>query len=202
MKKRLSALLIITALLFSSLTFSSFASAAVPKAVTYYTTQSTHLYKDKKGSKVIRTLPTNAKLYLRYKPSKGFIRVTYSKTAGYINVRDLSKSRFATYKDFEGSWYLGNKTKHIVYQIMITNSGIFYNDDPETVAGFVKLSDIVVKNNTLYLNHVTLRGDGTQTFGKLTQTLKLNTKNGKKVLVVSKPSNEEISGFQGAGIRK
>jgi hypothetical protein len=202
MKKRFSAFLIIAALLISSLGFSSFVSAAAPKDITYYTTQGTHLYKDKKGSKVIRTLPTNTKFYLRHKLAKGYYHVTYNKTSGYLNIKDLSKSRFATYKDFEGSWFLGNVNAHVKYQVLITKDYIYYNYYPEALIGAVKSNEVVVKNNTLYLKNVTLHGDGTQTFGRLTQSIKLSKKNGKKVIVLSQPSNKEISGFQGTGISK
>jgi hypothetical protein len=204
MNRHFSAFLIITTLIVSSLGFSSFASAAAPKTVTYYTAQGTQLYKDKNGAKAIKTLPTNTKLYLQRKPAKNFYRITYGKTTGYITIKNLSKTRFATYKDFEGSWYFGNKTKHVKYQIMITKSGIDYNYSPEAMVGYIKFHDLSVNNNTLQINHATLHsdGDGTQTWGELTQTLKLSKKDGKIVLVASKPTNKEISGFQGIGVRK
>jgi hypothetical protein len=200
MKRNFSSFLIIVALFVSCFGFSSFASAATPKAVTYYTTQGTHLYKDKKGKKAIRILPTNTKFYLRHNPEKGYYHVTYSRTSGYINVTNLSRAKYTTYKDFEGSWILGNVNTHLKYQVLITKDYVYYNYYPEEAIGAVKSNKAVVKNNTLYFNNVMLQGDGTQVFGKLTQSIKLSKKNGKKVIVLSQPSNKEISDFHGTGI--
>lgn len=202
MKKRLSAFLLIATLIISFFNIPSFASAASSKTITYYTTQGTRLYKEKNGTKEIKTLPTNTRLYLRHKPENGYYRITYGNTLGYINVKNLSTSRFATYKDFEGSWYFGNKSKQIKYQIMITKSGIYYNYSPQAVKGHITFHDLSVKNNTININHATLHGDGTQTWGKLTQSIKLIKKNGKTTLFVSKPNNKEISEFHGIGLQK
>ncbi|MCO7127408.1 hypothetical protein NIE88_16705 [Sporolactobacillus shoreicorticis] len=151
---------------------------------------------------MIQDLPTNTKFYLRHKPAHDLDRVTYHKTVGYINVANLSKSRVATYKQFEGSWYFGKKSTYTMYQLLITKNYIYYNLHPVALAGAVKSSQAVIKNNILYLNKVTLRGDGTQTFRKLTQTLKLEKKNGKKILIASKPDNVEISHFHGIAVGK
>jgi hypothetical protein len=128
--------------------------------------------------------------------------VTYGKTSGYINVKDLSKSRYATFKDFKGSWFLNKTSKHSQYEVLITKNHIYYNYYPNALIGAVKLNQAVIRNNTLILKNVTLRGDGTQVWGKLTQTLKLTERNGKKILVVSKPSNKEISNFHGTALKK
>jgi hypothetical protein len=202
MRKNFSSFLLIATLIISLFNFSSFASAAASKTITYYTTQGTHLYKEKNGTKEIKTLPTNTRLYLRHKPENGYYRITYGSVTGYINVKNLSKSRFATYKDFEGSWYFGNKSKNIKYQIMITKSGIYYNYSPQAVKGHITFQDLSVKNNTIKIIHATLHGDGTQTWGKLTQSIKLSKKNGKTLLFVSKPNNKEISEFHGISLRK
>lgn len=201
MKKRFS-IMVIAALLISCLNFSSFASAETAKATIYYTAAGTHLYKDNKGVKTIRTLPVNTKFYIRHKPAQGFYRVTYSKNSGYINVKNLTKSKAATYKDFEGSWYLGKVNAHVSRQILITKNYIYFNYNPEAVIAVVKSKNAVVRNNTLYLQHVTLHGDGTQIWGKLTQIMELKMKNGKKTLLVSKPDNKIIKGFNGTAVIK
>lgn len=201
MKKRFVSFLVLAAVLLFGLIGSTPASAASYKN-TYYSTKGAHLYKDKKGVKVIRTLPSGSKFYLTHKPTKGYYFVTYGKTSGYINVKDFSKSRYATFKDFKGSWFLDKKSKHSQYEISITKNHIYYNYYPNALIGAVKLNQAVIRDNTLILKNVTLRGDGTQVWGKLTQTLKLTESNGKKILVVSKPSNKEISNFHGTALKK
>ncbi|WP_100487385.1 hypothetical protein [Sporolactobacillus pectinivorans] len=202
MKKRFSAFLIIVALLISSLSFSSFVSAAAPKAITYYTVQGTPFFSNKQGTKITRILPVNTKFYLAHKPGRGLYHVTYSNKSGYINVSDLSKSRVATYNDFTGSWILGKVNTHASYQILITKDTISYNYAPMAAVAYVKSKDTVIKNNTLCMRRATLHGDGTGVWGKLTQSMRLIKKNGKTVLIVSKPDNKEIIGFSGTAKRK
>jgi hypothetical protein len=122
MKKHFSFFLIIVALLVACFSFSSLASAANPKAVTYYTAQGTHLYRDKKGMESILILPTNTKFYFLHKPAKGYYHVTYKKTSGYINIRNCFKSQLTYFKDFEETWYSsGHKTIFISSNVPAVN---------------------------------------------------------------------------------
>jgi hypothetical protein len=203
MKKHFSFFLIIVALLVACFSFSSFASAATPKAVTYYTTQGTHLYKDKKGMKSILILPVNTKFYFLHKPAKGYYHVTYKKTSGYINVRNCFKSRLTSFKDFEGTWYSsGHKTISINANVQVVNkrgklvriSMIDYNVADMAVA-YVNARQITLKGNKLVIKNADLIGDGNSYNGKVNQTLTLY-KGGKK-LSVTNPGNEYIKSFDG-----
>ncbi|MFT8318815.1 MAG: hypothetical protein ABF651_11185 [Sporolactobacillus sp.] len=204
MKKSFLAFFIITALIISGLGFSSVASASAPKGITYYTTQGTHLYKDKKGSKVVRTLPLNTKLYLGHKPAKGFYRINYKKTSGYINVRDLSQLRFASFNDFKGTWYAsGHKTLYIDSNVPVVSKNgktiginmIEYNVADAAVA-YVNASQATIKGNKLIMKNAALVSDGNYDQGKVNQVLTLS--NSGKKLSVTDPKNGYINSFHGS----